>query len=256
MDYLKDILQIPDHCLVNKKITKAFFKRNFDLTLSEKKLLEDFNSIIQIDWLASIKQSNTNIQSFETDQYVYEEIQIISLKTGVNVSENGKFKIIELIQKNIPYHILLCVYNENDFILNTCDKRVNQNDQTKRIVEKTYYTDYINFANPTQSQLYFIENLNFLLLDKDNLKSFYDSYTTRIIALKASSINDSFAIHSTLRSKLTIQYLENISILQSEILNLQNQALKETQLSIQVQINLTIQQKRKEIKKLENLIIS
>jgi hypothetical protein len=51
MDALNTILQIPERCMVHKKITKAFFKRNFDLISGEKTLLDN---LIAIDWLASI----------------------------------------------------------------------------------------------------------------------------------------------------------------------------------------------------------
>ena len=37
------ILNIPERCLLNKRLTKAFFLKNFDLSGTEKKLL---NSII------------------------------------------------------------------------------------------------------------------------------------------------------------------------------------------------------------------
>ena len=242
--------------MVNKKITKAFFKRNFELTTAEKKLLDDFTIIIQIDWLSSIKPENSNIITYTHDQYVYEEVQIISVQTSDDNFDKNKQKIAELIQKYIPYNILLCIYNSSNFVLNTCDKRINQNDSTKRTIEKYYFTENINIPKPIEKQKSFIKSLAFSELYKQNLKTFYDSYTSRIIALQAAELTGIFTIRKNERSKQEVQHLENITQLQSEILTLQNQAIKETQLKIQVQLNAEIQKKRKEIKKLEKLITS
>jgi hypothetical protein len=256
LDKLNKILQFPESCLVNKKITKAFFKRNFDLTTSEKKLLDDFSTIIQIDWLASVKPDNSNIVAFSHDQSIFEEVVIISVQTSDDDFEKNKQKIADLIQKYIPYHILLCIYNNNYFILNSCDKRINQNDASKRTVEKYYFTENISISAPPEKQKAFLKSLSFSKIDKQNLKTFYEAYTSRIIALQAAEINGSFIIRKTERSKQDVQNLENISRLQSEILTLQNQAIKETQLNVQVQLNASIQAKRKEIKTLEKLITS
>jgi len=240
--------------LVNKKITKAFFKRNFDLTAGEKKLLDDFSQLSQVDWLASVKPMNSNISEFTYEQSVFEEIVIISALTNDNDFDKNKQRIAELIQKYIPYHILLCIYNSTTFVLNTCDKRINQNDASKRTIERFYFTENINISVPTAKQKQFLKSLAFSELDKQNLKTFFDSYTSRLIALKASDFTGSFTIRTHDRSKQDVQYLEKITLLKSEIVTLQYQAKNETQLNIQVQLNAAIHDKRKEIKVLENLI--
>lgn len=254
IQYLQNILSLPNSCLANKKITKAFFKRNFELTATEIKFLDDFSKVIQIDWLASVKPDNSNILATSADQFIYEEIQIISVLTGDEDFDKNKQRIAEIIQKYIPYHLLLCIYNSSVFFLNTCDKRINQNDATKRTIEKYYFTENINIAAPSDKQKQFIKSLAFSELDKHNLKTFFDSYTNRIIAIKSIEVLGSFSIRSTIRSKQDIQHIEKIAILQSEIISLHNQAKKETQISLQVNLNAEIQERRKEIRTLENLI--
>ena len=39
MNY-NNIFQFPDRCILNKRLTKVFFTKNFDLTSSEKKSIE------------------------------------------------------------------------------------------------------------------------------------------------------------------------------------------------------------------------
>ncbi len=151
METLNTILQIPERSLVNKKITKAFFKRNFDLTNSEKLLLDDFNMVIAIDWLASVGPASTNISRYQDEQYLFEEVQIISVQTTEPNFERNHPKIADLVQKCIPYPILLCIYHRDAFVLNTCDKRVNQNDNSRRTIEKRYSTEIVSRKDASYS---------------------------------------------------------------------------------------------------------
>ena len=256
MDNLLHILQIPESCMVNKKITKAFFKRNFDLTVAEKKLLDDSTTIIQMEWLASIKPENSNILSFTHEQSVFEELVIMTVQTGDDDFDKNKQRIAELIQKYIPYHIVLCIYNSSKLVFNTCEKRINQNDSSKRTVEKFYFTENISSTFPTEKQKSFIKSLAYSELDKQNLKTCYDAYTNRLVALQAAELAGVYTVRKNERSKQDVQHLENIARLQSEILVLQNNAVKETQLNIQIELNAAIQERKKEIKKLEDFIVN
>lgn len=255
LNNLTNILQLPESCIVNTKLTKAFFKRNFDLTLSERKLLDDFSIVVTLDLIASIKTTNSNISSYSDDLMQYVEILVIAVQTSNEEFEKSKIKIAELIQKYIPYPILLCVYSDNAFILNTCDKRINRNEANKRTVEKSYYSENIELNSTNEKQIAFLNSLLFTGLEKQNLKTLYDNYTSRIIALKAATeISGDFQIRKNEQSKQDVLLLEEITLLQSEIVSLQNQIKKETQLNIQIDINNRIQQKRKQITELQHKI--
>ena len=255
LNNLTNILQLPESCIVNTKLTKAFFKRNFDLTLSERKLLDDFSIIVTLDLIASIKTTNSNISSYSDDLMKYVEVLVIAVQTSNDEFEKSKFKIAELIQKYIPYPILLCVYSDNQFILNTADKRINRNEANKRTVEKSYYSENIEVNLTNEKQIAFLNSLSFTGLEKQNLKTLYDNYTSRIIALQAATeITGDFHIRKNEQSKQDVLLLEEIATLQSEIVSLQIQIKKETQLNIQIDINNLIQHKRKQITELQHKI--
>lgn len=255
LNNLTNILQLPESCIVNTKLTKAFFKRNFDLTLSERKLLDDFSIVVTLDLIASIKTTNSNISSYSDDLMQYVEVLVIAVQTSNDEFEKSKFKIAELIQKYIPYPILLCVYCDNQFILNTADKRINRNEANKRTVEKSYYSENIELNSTNEKQIAFLNSLSFTGLEKQNLKTLYDNYTSRIIALQAATeIKGDFHIRKNEQSKQDVLLLEEIATLQSEIVSLQNLIKKETQLNIQIDINNLIQLKRKQITELQHKI--
>lgn len=254
MEILKGILQLPERCIINKKITKAFFKRNFDLTTGEKSVLEDFNLVNVINWMASLNPANANINRFQDDHFLYEEVQVITVQTAEENFDKNHFKISDLIQKYIPYPILLCVYNSDYFVLNTCVKKINQNDNTRRIIDKSFSTESIYFNDPSQQQQDFLKSIGFSELDKTHLKSYYDSYTLRMIALQAVKVSGLFIPRTLERSKSDMENLERIEILQKEIEALKNLAQKETQLNQRIVINTTIQMHKKQINALNEMI--
>lgn len=245
--FCTDILQLPRKCLVSKKLTKAFFYRNFELTPAETRLLESPEVVMQMDWPASIRHDNANVPAYTAEEVVVEEIIVLLIQTGVEDLDKTGRKIAELIQKYIPYHILLVVYNETHFLLNTCDKRINQNDATRRIVEAHYFTESISLSAPSGKHSTFLESLAFAGLDKQNLRTCYDAITSRIAALQAATLRGGFTVRTKERTIQDVVCLERIAHLEAEVEILRNRAKKETQLSVQIALNAEIQGKRKEI---------
>lgn len=252
METVNHILQMPERSLVNKKITKAFFKRNFDLTSAEKGLLEA--EIASIDWLASVSASNLNINAYKDEQYLYEEVQIIVVHTSSNDFEKNHHRIADFVQKYIPYPVLLCIRQGQLFIFNVCEKKINQNDNNRRIIEKKYSTEPLCEQEATEMQRSFLKSFAFSDLDKSNLKTYYESYIQRIIALKTAELSGTFVSTTKERTQSDLENLEKIEALQKEIELLQNVAKKETQLNQRVFLNIQIQEKRKLINQLKALI--
>ncbi len=207
-----------------------------------------------MDWLASVSPANANITRYQDGQYLFEEVEIISVQSTGNDFDRNHPKIAELVQKYIPYPVVLCIYHDNGFVLNTCDKKINQNDSSKRTIEKRYIAGIINRAEPTEQQQAFLNSLAFPELDKTNLKTYYEAYSQRIIALQSASFSGLYTPRAQSRTQSDMDKLEKIEALNKEILILQNQAKKETQLSQRVELNTQIQQKRKQVEALKEFI--
>nr|WP_234462378.1 DUF4391 domain-containing protein [Adhaeribacter terrigena] len=248
-------MQIPERCLVNRKLTKAFFKRNFDLTSAERALLDDPALVSGMDIVASITPASCNVSVYKDDLSDFTEVLIISVQTTEVDFERNQLKIAELIQKHIPYPILLCVYHATTFTLSAADKRINQNDSTRRIVDKTYFSETISQQQPTEQQQVFLDSLAFALLDKTNLKTFYESYIQLLVSLKAAELSGVFTIRTQSRTQDDIAALARIEALQKEISGLQNQVRKETQLKEKVKLNMQVKNLESQVQELlTNLI--
>ncbi len=244
-----DIFNLPERILLNKRITKVFFQKNFDLTTSEKKLLN--NTIQSILWIASIKPKSTNIPAVVNRQYKYEEIQIIKCTVPDNqLGKVGK-RCVELIQKYIPYQLILLVEDEFEFIINACDKKINQSDSSKRTIEQYFTTSPISKLYRNEVVSSFFKSIDFSALDKTSLETTYKTYIDAIISFQSALITGKFKKKGKERTGQDMVNLHSIENLEQEIISLKNLLKSEKQLNQKVDLNMAIQHKKKEIEKIK-----
>jgi hypothetical protein len=248
------ILQLPEKCLVNKKITKAFFKRNFDMTSAERNILDDANAIMSIDWIASISQANANVPAWQDAESTFEEIEVIAVTTNEENLNKQATRIIDLIQKYIPYHLILVVTDGAKTVLNVTYKRINQNDNNRRTVDKKFTSELIDLKGDNAIHKAFIESLDFCKLGSTDLRVLYDSYIQCFVGLNTAPIIGTFETRPAERTKEDVELLERISQLEKEITTLSNTSQKETQLNKRIELNTQLQHKRKQIEQLKNTI--
>jgi hypothetical protein len=246
----KKILNLPDRVLLEKKLTKAFFLKNFELSASEKKVLN--SSIAQMEWLASIKPNNSNIQSIINEQFAFEEVQIMICTIGDEKLDAIANTCIQLFQKYIPYQMLLIVEIDQEFIINVCEKRINQNDKTKRTIEKQYSTKVLSKLFKDDTTDAFLKSIDFAVMDKTNLESFYQSYINSIIQLNSASVTGVFQKRTNTRTKENLELLNKMEELEKDISKLANQIKAEKQQSQKVTLNIAIHQKKKQVENIKN----
>jgi hypothetical protein len=205
-----------------------------------------------MDWISSIKPSNSNIPEYRDEYYVFEEIQFMLCTLNENNLSDNADKCISLFQKYIPYQIVLIVEDDNGFILNTCDKRINLNDKTKRTIEKQISTPVISKLYKNEITSDFFDSLDFVKQDKVSLQRLYKGYINSIIQLQSSIVIGSFSKRTNVRTEEDLKLLDSMNIIEKEVIRLTNQLKKETQMSSKVSLNMEIQKKRKEIEIIKN----
>lgn len=239
------ILGLPERLLLNKKLTKTFFLKNFDLSVNEKNVLN--NDILKMDWISRLVPSNSNIPEFKDENYFFEEVQIMLCTLNVNLLSAKSDICITIFQKYIPYQIILIVEDNDGFILNTADKRINLNDKSKRTVEKQFSTPIIPKLYKNEITTDFFESINYVNQDKLTLQSFYKGYMDLIIQYKSSIVTGTFQKKNRERSEIDSNLLETMATIEKEVNKLTNQIKKELQINTKVLMNIEIQKLRKEI---------
>lgn len=240
-----NILNLPERSILQKKLTKAFFLKNFELSASEKKVLN--GSVVQMEWLASLKPSNCNVPAFINDVVTYEEVQIMICNVGHEKLDEVATTCFQLFQKHIPYNMLVIVENETEFRMNACEKRINQNDKSKRTIENQYNTGTISKLYKNEVSQLFFEALDFAKLDKTNLELVFKGYCNAIVQFNSASVTGVFKARNTNRTQEDLLMLNQIDDLEKEITKLTNQLKAEKQQNQKVTLNIAIHQKRKQI---------
>lgn len=244
-----DIFRLPDCCILNKTLPKVFFEKNFNLLKEEKKTLN--NEVVEMKWLATIKPTNSNIPEYNYEDIVFEEIQLMLCKVSVKL-EKCASNVIRLFQANIPYQIILIIENQDYWLINACDQRVNRKDRCKRILEREY-TSY-----PIEKKIVgsiipgFTKSIDFNGLRRENLKYFYQDVINAIIQLKSAEITGEFRDDKLKNSKDTLYQIQKIEETKKVLITLKNELKNEKQFSRKVIINMKIQRKKKLLLDIKN----
>ena len=253
MEFLyNNILHIPERSILDKRLTKAFFLKNFSLSAAEKKLLN--NDIQSMTWLASIKPATANIPVLINADYKYEEIQIMVCTVTDNKLNDIAEKCMILFQKYIPYQLLVIVEDANEFRINVCDKRINKAETNKRTIERYFNTISLSKLYKNDLNESFFNALHFNNLDKTNLELLYKSYIQAVVQFQAANITGSYQKRTNKRTDEDMQNLEAIELLERDITSLTSQIKKENQLNEKVQLNIKIQEKRKKIQSIKDTL--
>lgn len=247
-----NIFQIPERNLSQQRLTKVFFQRNFDLSSAEKKLLS--HTILHMEIMAQILPEKSNIPAVVNDKDSYEQLLFVVCTVPDNQLEQVAERSIQFIQKYISHQMILIIEDSHEFIINTTEKRINQNDKTKLTVERYLTTSKLSKLYKNELSEPFYTALSFSNLDKTNLELLYKSYIHAIIQYQASVVTGSYQKRTKARSEEDTHHIHMVEELNQDIYALTSQMSKASQFNKKVQLNIKIQHKRNKIKELKELL--
>ena len=235
-------MAIPEACLLGNRVYKKLFYENGQLTVTDKKSFSD--DIVTIYWRYTLKPETINIARFQDDERDYPEIAILQ----VNLKENKHYKrIAQIIQRAIPYPLLIVFSNGSCLALAVADKRLSRADLDKITVVAFYETEWIDLENQTEAEQEFIESCAIRYFSYQNFYAFYGDLTTRIIAFNCAKLSGSFSLDSDLPREQRIENLNTIRQAQQKLIELRSELKKESQFNRQVALNVQIKQLTQEI---------
>ncbi|WP_322018750.1 DUF4391 domain-containing protein [Clostridium butyricum] len=235
-------MNLYDDCKVYSTIFKKAFYDNADITKADKDILKD--DVEKIILKYSLKEENINVSPYKDEEIEYDEIEIIQ----VNVLDEGKYKkICELIQKAIPYPLILVVKSDNKILINTAYKRINKNDEEKNTIEQFIYTDWIDLNNINENQMKFLQSVNMKNLSFANMYKLYCSFVEKINILNASMLSGDFNSLKNKDIEVINKLNDEVNHIDDEINKLRMLIKKESQFNKKMDMNMKI--KKLEIKR-------
>ena len=244
-DFL-DALDIPDACALNKTLFKKLFLESGQLDVTDKKALRD--DIEKIRWLYTLKPSTINIAPYKDDEREYDEVAILQIDLS---SATRAKRIAHFVNKAIPYPLVLIFTRGDHMAISVADKRINQADKSKWVVEDGWITRWFNPSDPTGTERQFMEDMSLKNLSFVNFYALYSDIKARVIALNAAERSGKYDIGGKTNTNNRLSNLRRIAELEDEITALRATLKKENQFNAKLKLNVAIKTCEDEITKLE-----
>lgn len=272
-DALYRNMALPEAAFLGTRITKKMLNdsaghNGIALSAQEKQLISD--GIQSIEWRYTLKPDTVNIAAWVTDQLDYAEVALLHVRlkpqpTASDHQQHASFtKLATLLHKLIPYPLLVIGELGEAIALSLADKRINQADKTKWVVEHVYHTPWFTPHHISGEQQAFL--LDFSLKNAANLNYYvlYQDLIAMLIALQTSSISGRYlaknqallhvqavvesaqpmmgASVADLSNSEKVALLKQLASLEAELNAIRNKLKKETQMNIKMQLNVAARQ--------------
>ena len=227
-----EIFNLPIECKIDKNIPKEVIYKNAEANDKLKRVFID--TVEKIRFIYLLNFSNSNIQSYISDNERFEEIDFIK----IILKEKGKENIIsKLFHQLIPKSTVIILEFKNEILISVSDKRI---DKEKLILEEIFNTNWIDIENKI------LDELDYKKLNSTNLKLFYENIIEKVRIINLSrELNYKNSIES-----------ENVDLLEElnkEIEELKLLRKKETQINrvaeIQTKLLKKIEERNKILRK-------
>lgn len=217
------MLGLPKATEFNRRIPKAKFYENVDITTSLKRLFVDH--VKTIYWRNKIASTTTNLSA---GKYVT-EIEVFEVNLN---SPQVDIDLLKCIDSVIPYHILYILEYNGKYQAWISYKETTDIENKRFKVDRYYHRNWLD-----ETEL--IVKLEGLSLD-----DVYENLVRQIAGDKLQSNNSSESL------KQSVERDKEIETLQKQISILQNKIRKEKQLNKQIEMNTELKKLRSVLEKL------
>jgi hypothetical protein len=173
---ITQLLNWPNKSTFTIRMTKEALKDTDKKTLKDKTLA----GIEKMQWLGALKPEHIALPSFINEEFYFDEIIAISVHLS-NKTDVNKYAL--LLQKAIPYPLVIAFWCDNFLCINLAEKRIHQQQKDKRVVkqENLIFSDWININEPNERTESYLQNLSLANVGGKNLKEYYDNLINNIL---------------------------------------------------------------------------
>ncbi len=243
-------LNIPESCYLGKRVYKKLFFENASLNAADRNLFTQ--DVEEVVWKYTLKPETINIPRYEDEEREYHEVAI--LQVTVKAQERYK-RIGQMVQRAIPYPVLIVFCYESAIALLVASKRINRADREKIMVEDFQDTGWFDLDNPNEIQCKFLESLSVKDFSYNNIYDFYSDLTERVVALQCAELCGSYSYGQGRPNVNRAEVLEEINSLVSKVSELRSALKKETQFNQKVDINMQIKKLNERIEMQKTLLV-
>ncbi|GGP67913.1 chemotaxis protein [Shewanella algicola] len=194
-------LALPDSTFLGTRITKKMLVDNNDLTSHDKKLVT--NVIQSIEWQNTLKPETLNVPIYVTDTVEYIEIAVIRVVLKSEIKNKTKLKnVAKLLHTLIPYPLILLLKLGEELAISLADKRINQADKSKLVIEHIYNSDWLSSTGLTENENNFLNDFSLKNVSSLNYFELYQDFISMILGLETSKISGRYLYKNNLGKNL------------------------------------------------------
>ena len=245
-------LGLPKACLLGKRIYKKQFHDNAKLTSADKKALSE--DVDTIEWRYTLKPSTINIPRYVTEEQDYSEVALLHIR----LKEARRHKLIgKLLQRSIPYPMILVLEYHDSLLIQLADKRINQADSEKLVIESFLDTGWISLAKPSDVQQQFLQDFCVAGFSYANFHAFYQSIVQRVVALNCAKQTGTYTLLESGNGKVNsgkqepaarrMACLKKLDELEKQQISLRSALKKESQFNQRLELNMKIKKLAQEM---------
>tara|TARA_R110002096_G_scaffold21043_8_gene68822 strand:+ start:50708 stop:51364 length:657 start_codon:yes stop_codon:yes gene_type:complete len=215
-----DFFNLPSRTKVGRVVPKNAFDEYTNT--KEKKLFTD--CIQRISWTHKLSTDTVNLDAKDI-----QEIQVFKVELKL---KSDILKILEIINKSIPYHIVFWVEHYQEAYISTASKHPHPTNEDVSVIDWTFTSDWFNKENNSYAF---------------NLKGSLDAvFKDLCVQLTGKPDLGNQSLDAILKNQ------QEIDRLKKEVSKLKSAISKSKQFNEKVDLNLKLKNAEKELNKIEN----
>lgn len=261
-------LAFPDFTFLGTRITKKMLVDTNELSSNDKKLLTDV--IQSIEWQNTLKPETLNVPVYVTETVEYIEIAVIRVVLKSDIKNKVKLKnVAKLLHTLIPYPVILLLELGEELAMSLADKRINQADKSKLVIEHIYNSGWLNSSGLTESQNHFLNDFSLKNVSSVNYFELYQGFISMMVSLEVSIISRRYIVLSEtlenddLKVNLNLiqqnnyekkRILNEINGYEEELISIRKKLKNESQMNTKLALNLDAKKIKNKLSMLKSLI--
>lgn len=239
-----DYFNIPPQASIHAPITKKQFGEKATLSVTEKRILKE--EITTITMRGLLQTRTSGIEEYIDKEYCYNQI----IFAEVEIKNEAKAaSVAAMIQKAFPAPMFVVIHCRDYYSVNWCEKRINQTDHSKRVIEKQEITRFFSIEDEEQIVKQWLNSLDITKIACATLKELYDELSAKLLMLQTAQEAGRFIVADAQAIYGYRAILEHLKTNREEQKSLLAQIKVETQFN--ARLKLTCQLKELQIKENE-----
>lgn len=229
-------LGFPDSSLLDKRIFKRMVLEHGDLTAADKRTLSD--DVTKLTWKYTLKASTVQVLPYEDAEREYLEVAVIE---AVLTSRRRANRIAEMVQRAIPYPVLLVMVEGNGLSISVAHKRFSHAEKGSVVAEGFLRSPWVE-GPLSEVDRAFCDALSMSRLSQVDFYALYRDMVRAVLARMCAELTGNFVLDAGQPETDRRQLLEQCHQIEREIASLRASISKEERFAEKVELNARIKE--------------